>query len=84
MLRRRIVASLVEFWFGDKLRVARAYSHRWNAKLRAFEMHCELIDGCHVALHHPYSDSGDTQLRDATRHIMKPCWGVGSIPGSRQ
>jgi hypothetical protein len=72
VLRRRILAELVEFWFGTKLRVSRAYGYAWNEEHRAFEMNCELIDGRHVALHHCYTSPDNSELRDATREIMKP------------
>ncbi|MFQ5590216.1 MAG: hypothetical protein ACE5HE_03540 [Phycisphaerae bacterium] len=72
MLRRCILAELVEFWFGSKLRVARVLDHSWNPEFSAFEMCCELVSGHHVALHHPYTPPNDTQLKDALRGIMKP------------
>ena len=72
VLRRRILAELVEFWFGPKLRVARAYDYAWNADCLAFEMRCELIDGRHVALHHAYTSPDDNELQDVTRKIMRP------------
>ena len=72
VLRRRILSELVEFWFGTRLRVARAHGHAWNQEHRAYEMRCELIDGRHVALHHSYTSPDDTELQDATRRIMKP------------
>ncbi len=72
VLRRRIAAELVAFWFGTKLRVARAYDYAWNAKYRAFEMQCELADARHVALHHSFTFPHHTELQDATRRIMKP------------
>lgn len=72
VLRRSILAELVEFWFGAKLRVARAYDYAWNAEFRAFEMPCELIEGCHVALHHPYTAPDHAELKDVIRNVMKP------------
>ncbi len=72
VLRRRVLAELVEYWFGSKLRVARAYDHDWNEVYRAFDMRCELVDGRHAALHHAYTSSDDTELEDATGQIMKP------------
>ncbi len=72
VLRRRILSQLVEFWFGAKLRVSRAYGHAWNVEHRAYEMRCELINGRHAALHHCYTSPDDTELQDATRQIMKP------------
>ena len=35
VLRRRILSELVEYWFGTRLRVARAYGHAWNQNHRA-------------------------------------------------
>jgi len=70
--RRRILSELVEFWFGRKLRVARAYGHAWNERCRGYEMRCELIDGRHAALEHCYSSPDDKELEDVTRRVMKP------------
>ncbi len=72
VLRRRIAGALVTHWFGNRLRVARAYGYDWNSRARAFEMQCELIDGRHVALEHPYRSPGERELRDLTRRVMKP------------
>lgn len=72
VLRRRILATLVPLWFGSKLRVARAYDYRWNATSRAFEIRCELIQGRHVALHHPYTSSKNCEMRDAVHNVMIP------------
>ncbi|MFQ5489526.1 MAG: hypothetical protein ACE5GE_02290 [Phycisphaerae bacterium] len=72
VLRRRILAELVEFWFGSKLRVSRAFGHCWNREHRAFEMHCELIDGRHVGLCHPFTPPGECELSDARHRVMMP------------
>ena len=70
VLRRRILDVLVEFWFGAKLRVARGFDHAWNEQFLAFEMHCELIDGRHVALHHPFTPQQNHELWEL-RKLMK-------------
>ncbi len=72
VLRRKIAAELVEFWFGKKLRVARAMDHAFNPDHRTFEMRCELIQGRHVALCHAPNPMADAELRDLTGNIMKP------------
>gem|GEM_PF-849914 len=72
VLRRRILAELVPFWFGNRLRVSHAYGYRWNDQHAAFEMDCELIEGRHVALHHAYTPTDHRELQDVTQKIMKP------------
>src|SRR5687768_15575037 len=41
LLRRRILAPLVDHWFGGRLRVARALGQDWNSDYRAFQLHAE-------------------------------------------
>ena len=72
VLRRRIVASLVQAWFGSKLRVAEAYGHAWDEQARAFEIRCQFVAGRHVQLHHPFTAGRNGQLSDLTRQVMKP------------
>ncbi len=72
VLRRRILSTLTEFWFDRKLRVARAYSHRWNAQHSSYEMDCELVKGRHTALHHAYTTRGSSELQDLFYGVMKP------------
>ncbi len=72
VMRRRILAELVGYWFGTKLRVARAHEYRWNVEKHAYEMHCELIHGRHVALQHPYTEPEDDELADVYRGVMRP------------
>ncbi|MFQ5414066.1 MAG: hypothetical protein ACE5E6_06365 [Phycisphaerae bacterium] len=72
VLRRRVTAALVSYWFGDKLRVAQVRDHRFSAALGAFEMRCEFIAGRHVALHSPYTPPDDDTLHDVTHNVMKP------------
>lgn len=72
VLRRRILDSLVQFWFGSRLCVARAVDYAWNEELRAFELRCEFVSANHVALRHPFTPADDAQLRDAVLNIMQP------------
>jgi len=72
VLRRQILARLVRHWFGEKLSVAEAYEHRWNAQYRAWEMTCQLIRGRHVLLHHPYAHLQHGELDDVRANVMAP------------
>ena len=70
--RRNIVAELVDYWFEDKLRVAKSFCVKWNNKLKAYELQTELIDGRHAALHHPFSKQREKEVGDLVNNIMKP------------
>ncbi len=48
--RRRILAHLVRYWFGDKLRLPRTHGWRWNEDHHAYELESELIVGIHAPL----------------------------------
>lgn len=72
LLRRRIVAPLVRFWFGDRLRIARAYQQDWNEDARAFQLHTEFIAGCPPSLDHPFSRQGREQVDELVGEIMRP------------
>lgn len=69
---REIVSNLVEYWFGDRLKVAKARGFRWNEKHRAYELETEFIDGRHASLHHPFSQQNENELSDLVNNIMKP------------
>ncbi len=51
--RRRILAHLVKYWFGDRLRLPRTTGWRWNREHLAYELECELIEGSHAPLRGP-------------------------------
>ncbi|MDJ0973567.1 MAG: hypothetical protein QNJ98_03840 [Planctomycetota bacterium] len=69
-LRRRILVPLVDWWFGDHLRVAAATGHAWNESERAYELHAEFIDGRHAPLRHPLRLGTRTLIRELTREVM--------------
>ncbi len=72
LLRRRILAPLVEHWFGGRLRVARALGQDWNPDYRAFQLHTEFIDGEPPRLHHPFERTFASELALFRRTILKP------------
>ncbi len=69
-LRRRILAELVEAWFGDKLRVARSSACGWNDVLRAFELQAEFVQGRPPGLHHPLRARGDDRLHELADEVL--------------
>lgn len=72
VLRRRILAGLVEHWFDGELNVANAVGSRWNEEHLAFELAAEFAPGRTASLHHPYSAERDGELRDLLRRVMDP------------
>lgn len=72
VLRRIIIEDLLRFWFGSKLRLARAYDHRWSHQHQAFEMDCQFIDGRPVILHSPFTAASNAQLPDVVEGVMQP------------
>jgi hypothetical protein len=71
-LRRRILARLVEHWFGGRLRVAEAVDFGWNEEQRAFELATEFSPGAPLPLHHPGRTSGTGLLREVVEEIQAP------------
>lgn len=70
--RRNIVVELSEYWFGDKLRVAKSLGVKWNDEYKAYELYTELINGRNASLHHPFSEQREWELDDLVNNIMKP------------
>jgi len=70
LLRRRILHPLVAFWFGDRLRVARAWGVQWNSYYRAFQLDTEFVDGDAPALRQPLSRRGAGEVADLARGIL--------------
>ena len=70
--RRELLATLVEYWFDDKLRLPTFVAARWNPQARAYEIQMELITGRPAALHHAFSADRDGELRDLHHRVMKP------------
>ena len=74
-LRRRILAPLVQYWFGDKLRVAQALEVGWDAERRSYSLVSEYIDGGPPTLHHPENRRGAREVEDLWLFVMKPLSG---------
>ena len=70
--RRNILALLVRYWFGERLRVADATQTRWNQASRAWELHTRYVRGYPAALHHPFSKSRDHEQAELRDEIMRP------------
>jgi hypothetical protein len=71
--RRRILARLVKFWFGDTLRLPDTSGTAWNYVHAAFELRSEFIRGHHAPLRQPTWQPGDEELVDSlVRDVMKP------------
>ncbi len=75
--RRRILAHLVRYWFGDELRLPRTNGWRWNADHKAYEIEAELIDGCHAPLRGPggWDDPRHDPVRELVHDVMRPLQG---------
>jgi hypothetical protein len=71
-LRRRILARLVEHWFGGRLRVCAAVDHAWNREHRAFELSAEFSPGVPPPLHHAGRSAGTELVRELVRDVMAP------------
>ena len=69
-LRRQILAELVEFWFGSRLRVANALGYEWNEQHRAFALQTCFSKGKPLPLHHPMRTRGIGLLGELTHEVM--------------
>ncbi len=72
LVRRQIVADLVEFWFGSKLRVATAHDVSWNEETSSFRMDTEFVRARPAALHHPFSAGREGESLDLASRVMRP------------
>ncbi|MCH8003023.1 MAG: hypothetical protein IH934_00190 [Nanoarchaeota archaeon] len=70
--RRQVLAELVDYWFGSKLRVAKSLDTKWNEEFKGYEITTEYIDGRHASLHHPFSKQKEEELSDLIKNIMEP------------
>jgi len=70
--RRQVLADLVDYWFGSKLRVAKSLDTGWNEEFKGYEITTEYIDGRHASLHHPFSKQKEGELSDLVNDVMKP------------
>ncbi len=72
LLRRRILAPLVEHWFAGELRVARAIGQDWNEEYRAYQLHTEFVAGEPPRLHNPFQRQVADELTHFRRVILEP------------
>jgi hypothetical protein len=70
--RRCVLAHLVQFWFGDRLRLPTLHGWQWNDEHKAFELQAEFIDGAHASLRGPFEATADDDVRQLTGAIMRP------------
>ena len=72
LLRRKILAHLVRYWFGERVRVARGFSQDWNDELQAYQLHTEFIAGRPPRLDQPFTREGRAQVKDLVEQVMRP------------
>jgi len=72
LARRRILARLVEHWFGDRLRLPALHSAAWDEPARAWRLDMEYIGGRGPALRHALPRECDSEMRELVREIMVP------------
>ena len=70
ILRRRILAPLVQHWFGERLRVARGWNLDWDEQHRSWQLHTEYVPGRKPALHHPLSQRGATEISELVDELL--------------
>ncbi len=68
--RRALLARLVPFWFGDRLRLPRTDGARWNEEVHAFELVMERIRGRHAPLAGPFDRTGPDAAAELTGEIL--------------
>lgn len=73
--RRRLLESLVTYWFDDRLRLPRLIGHDWDTTHRANAIDMELINGRPAALHQPFSGARGDELNDLRVNVMRPLQG---------
>lgn len=72
VLRRQVLAPLVEVWFEGRLRVARAIGHAWNERFGAFELQAEYIDGHRARLRHDHDPAEPDEYEDLVGNVLRP------------
>lgn len=70
--RRRILADLVPFWFGDQLRLPETYGTSFSQVELAYQIHTEFIRGIHVPLRHRHVRPSRNLIKQLVTRIMKP------------
>jgi hypothetical protein len=70
--RRKILDILVEYWFGSKLKIARAIDARWNEESRANQLDAEFIPGRNPALRQPLDPNRSREADELLQKVMQP------------
>jgi len=72
VLRRRILAPLVKYWFKGALRLPETHGARWDEEHRAFELRAERVLGRHTQLQHSLGDGDEDEVSDLVGGFMRP------------
>ncbi|WP_035992231.1 hypothetical protein [Leptolyngbya sp. KIOST-1] len=70
--RRKILAPLVDYWFGKRLKIANAIAAERNVELRQNQLDAAFISGRSPALRQPLDLERSREVKDLTENIMKP------------
>jgi hypothetical protein len=70
--RRKILAPLVDYWFGNKLKIANAIAARRNFELRQNQLDAAFIPGRSPALRQSLDVERSREVSDLTKNIMQP------------
>jgi hypothetical protein len=70
--RRRLLESLVTYWFEDRLRLPAVEGSAWNDDARAYQIDMELVRGRAAALRQPFPSVRDGELDELVGEIMGP------------
>jgi hypothetical protein len=70
--RRKIFDILVEYWFGNKLKIARAIGSSWNEKFRANQLDAEFVPGRNSALRQPLDPKRSQEVDELLKKVMQP------------
>lgn len=72
VLRRRILAPLVQVWFGGQLRLPETEGSRWVPEHAAFELRAERVQGRHTQLRHGLGDGDADEVSELVGRFMRP------------
>ncbi|MFQ4138272.1 hypothetical protein PGN35_018330 [Nodosilinea sp. PGN35] len=70
--RRKILEHLVEYWFGEKLKIANAIAAERDAELRQNQLDAVFIAGRSPALRQPLDLSRSQEVKELTDTVMQP------------
>lgn len=72
VLRRRILAPLVQCWFDGELRLPETEGSRWVPEHAAFELRAERVKGRHTQLRHTLGGGDSNEASELVRRFMRP------------